>query len=112
QHVTEDNYPGVDPVPTLLHVAYGDHQVTELAALVEARTLGAAIHRPVAAEGRWAEVEPGWGLASLEYPEGGTAGSAVVVWDSGMEPIPFDAVPPRVGDDSHEDPRADPDARV
>jgi len=114
QHVTSDNYPGVDPVPTLLHVAYGDHQVSQLSALIEARTLGAAIHQPVAAEGRWAEVDPGWGLSPLAYGAagGGTAGSAIVVWDSGMEPIPFENVPPGVGDDSHEDPRADPDVRI
>jgi hypothetical protein len=114
QHVTADNYPGVDPVPTLLHVAYGDHQVSELTALIAARTIGAAIHQPIAADGRWAEAEPGWGLEPLEYgaPGGGAAGSAIVVWDSGMEPIPFENVPPAVGDDSHEDPRADPDVRV
>ncbi len=29
-----------------------------------------------------------------------------------MAPIPFERVPPREGDDSHEDPRADPDVRV
>ncbi|HWL42162.1 MAG TPA: hypothetical protein VNQ73_04395 [Ilumatobacter sp.] len=116
QHVTSDNYPGVDPVPTLLHVAYGDHQVSELSALIEARTLGAAIHQPVAAEGRWAEVEPGWGLVPIDYSDpaggGGTAGSAIVIWDSGMAPIPFENIPPTEGDDSHEDPRADPDVRV
>ena len=116
QHVTGDNYAGVDPVPTLLHVAYGDHQVSELSALIEARTLGAAIHQPVAGEGRWAEVEPGWGLDPIDYTDpataGGAAGSAIVIWDSGMAPIPFENVPPSVGDDSHEDPRADADVRV
>lgn len=109
QHVTTDNYPSVDPVTVLLDVAYGDHQVSQLSALIEARTLGAAIHRPVAADGRWAETEPGWGLDSIEYP---WDGSGVIVWDSGMEPIPFGNLPPSVGDDSHEDPRADPDVRT
>jgi hypothetical protein len=109
QHVTADPYEGTPVKPVLLHVAYGDHQVTELSALVEARTLGIPIHRPVAAEGRWAEVEPGWGLDDVTYP---SDGSAIVIWDSGMEPIPFENLAPRVGDDSHEDPRADPDVRV
>ncbi|MEN9646202.1 MAG: hypothetical protein RL238_2871 [Actinomycetota bacterium] len=109
QHVTNDPYEGTSAKDVLLHVAYGDHQVTELSALVEARTLGIPIHRPVAAEGRWAEVEPGWGLDDLTYP---SDGSAIVIWDSGMEPIPFENLAPRVGDDSHEDPRADPDVRV
>ncbi len=109
QHVTADPYDGTPVKDVLLHVAYGDHQVTELSALVEARTLGIPIHRPVAADGRWAEVEPGWGLDDLTYP---SDGSGIVIWDSGMEPIPFENLAPRVGDDSHEDPRADPDVRV
>jgi hypothetical protein len=109
QHLTADPYPGTPAKPVLLHVAFGDHQVTELSAMIEARTVGATIHRPVAAGGRWQEVDPGWGLDSTSYP---SAGSAIVVWDSGMEPIPLEDLPPRVGDDSHEDPRADADVRV
>ena len=109
QHLTADPYPGTTAKTVLLDVAFGDHQVTELSAMIEARTIGATIHRPVAADGRWQEVEPGWGLESTTYP---SDGSAIVVWDSGMEPIPFENVPPRVGDDSHEDPRADADVRV
>ena len=109
QHVTADPYSGTPAKTLLLHVAYGDHQVTELSALVEARTIGATIHRPVTVDGRWDEKEPGWGLESTVYP---STGSAIVIWDSGMAPIPFENVPPREGDDSHEDPRADADVRV
>lgn len=109
QHVTSDPYEGTDAKTVLLHVAFGDHQVSELSAMVEARTLGIPIHRPVAADGRWQEAEPGWGLDDLSYP---SAGSAIIVWDSGMAPIPFENVAPAVGDDSHEDPRADADVRV
>jgi hypothetical protein len=109
QHVTAEPYDGTSAKTLLLHVAYGDHQVTELSALVEARTIGATIHRPVAVEGRWDEKEPGWGLESTVYP---SKGSALVIWDSGMAPIPFENLPPRKGDDSHEDPRADADVRV
>ncbi|MEY4173264.1 MAG: hypothetical protein RI900_429, partial [Actinomycetota bacterium] len=109
QHLTADPYQGTAAKTVLLHVAYGDHQVTELSALVEARTIGATIHRPVAVDGRWAEKEPGWDLESTTYP---STGSAIVIWDSGMTPIPFENLPPRDGDDSHEDPRADADVRV
>ncbi|MFZ4720987.1 MAG: hypothetical protein ACOYMR_16290 [Ilumatobacteraceae bacterium] len=109
QHLTADPYEGTPAKTVLMHVAYGDHQVTQLSAMVEARTIGATIHRPVAADGRWAEQEPGWNLESTTYP---STGSAIVVWDSGMAPIPFENLPPREGDDSHEDPRADPDVRV
>ena len=109
QHLTADPYPGTPAKTVLLHVAYGDHQVTQLSALVAARTIGATIHLPVAADGRWGEVEPGWGLEPTVYP---SKGSAMVVWDSGMADIPFDNVAPREGDDSHEDPRADADVRT
>lgn len=109
QHLTSNPYPGTPAKTVLLDVAYGDQQVTELSALVAARTIGATIHRPVAADGRWEEVEPGWGLESTTYP---SSGSAIVIWDSGMAPIPFENLAPREGDDSHEDPRADADVRV
>jgi len=108
QHLTADPYPGTKAKTVLLHVGFGDHQVSELSALVEARTIGATIHQPVAADGRWQEVQPGWGLEATVYP---SKGSAIVIWDSGMEPIPVENLAPREGEDSHEDPRADPDVR-
>ena len=109
QHLTDNAYPGTKAKTVLLHVAFGDHQVSELSALIEARTIGATIHQPVAADGRWQEVEPGWGLEPTVYP---SKGSAIIIWDSGMEPIPFDDVAPREGEDPHEDPRADADVRT
>ena len=92
----------------LLDVAYGDHQVSPLAAMVAARTIGATIHRPVAANDRWPETDAGWGLESTTYP---SRGSAIIMWDSGMSPIPLENRPPRAGDDSHEDPRSDANVR-
>jgi hypothetical protein len=109
QHVTADPLPGTPAKDVLLQVAFGDHQVTELAAYTAARTMGIPIHRPVTAGGRSAEADPGWGLDTLEYP--GT-GSAIVVWDSGAEPIPFERTAPRAGQDPHEDPRADEVVRL
>lgn len=108
QHLTDNPYPGTQAKTVLLHVAFGDHQVSELSALVEARAIGATIHQPVAIDGRWQEKEAGWGLEPTVYP---SKGSAIVIWDSGMEPIPFNNVAPREGDDPHEDPRADADVR-
>ena len=92
----------------LLHVAFGDWQVSELTAMIEARTLGLTIHRPVTAAARSGEVDPGWGLTSTSYP---SKGSGIVVWDSGSGPVPIGNVPPSIGRDPHEDPRADADAR-
>ena len=108
QHLTANPYPGTKAKTVLLDVAYGDHQVSQLSALIEARAIGATIHRPVAADGRWAENEPGWGLKTTVYP---SKGSALIIWDSGVEPIPFENLAPRAGDDPHEDPRADADVR-
>lgn len=108
QHITADPYPGTPAKEVLLHVAFGDWQVSELSAFIAARAVGATIHRPVTADGRSAEKEPGWGIDTTEYP---SDGSAIVVWDSGSDPIPFENVPPRTSRDSHEDPRADPDVR-
>lgn len=109
-HMTGDPLPGTPRHQVLMHVAFGDHQVTTVAAEVEARTIGARIHRPALAPGRGPDVVPYWGLPPLPwwpYP-----GSAMVVWDSGAPVPPTGNVPPYAGEDSHEDPRADPDARV
>ncbi|MDO8943468.1 MAG: hypothetical protein Q7U75_09810, partial [Desulfobacterales bacterium] len=52
QHLTSNPYEGTDAKTVLLDVAYGDWQVSELSALVAARTIGATIHRPELADGR------------------------------------------------------------
>ena len=109
RHLVDDPLPGSSPTPVLLHVAQGDQQVTELSAFVAARTMGIPIHRPVLADGRSGEVEPGWGLDVIEYP---SDGSGIVVWDSGAALIPFVQLPPRQGDDPHSRPRSDEQARV
>lgn len=108
QHITADPYAGTPAKDVLLHVAFGDWQVSELTAMIAAREMGATIHRPVTAEGRSREVDPGWGLDTTTYP---SDGSALVIWDSGSDPIPIENLPPSTSRDSHEDPRADIDVR-
>jgi hypothetical protein len=107
-HVTADTYDGGPAKQVLLHVALGDHQVTQLSAFVEARALGAAAHVPLAEDGRLLTDDYDFGLDPIDYT--GT-GSAIVLWDSGAAEIPLAGVPPREGRDPHEDPRADVDAR-
>jgi len=46
QHLTRDPLPGTPAHQVLMHVAFGDHQVSPAAAQVEARTIGARIHQP------------------------------------------------------------------
>ena len=108
-HVTSDPLPGTPAKTVLVHVALGDWQVSELSAFIEARALDLPIHRPVAADGRTSEIEPGWGLGTLEYP---TDGGGLIIWDSGSDPIPIPNEPPRTSRDPHEDPRANPHVQL
>jgi hypothetical protein len=108
QHLTANPYPGTKAKTALLDVAFGDHQVTPLSAMVEARTIGAQVHQPVTADGRGDLAKAAWGLEPITFP---SKGSAIIVWDSGMEPMPVANLAPRKGDDAHEDPRADADVR-
>jgi hypothetical protein len=118
-HVTDDPLPGTPAKEVLLQVAFGDHQVAQVAADVQARTYGAATNDPPLVEGRSSDVVPLWGIDRIEtWPH---HGSATIYWDSGLpgerrsdkgtpEP-PLTNQPPRLGFDPHGDPRNDPDAR-
>jgi hypothetical protein len=115
QHMTTDPLPNTPPHEVLLHGALGDHQVTQVAMEVEARTIGAHV-RPVAVDpGRSFDVTPQYGIPKVtEWP---FAGSVMELWDSG--PIrtegtsvrgndvpPHGNVPNRPGRDPHGEPRA------
>ena len=70
----------------LMHVAFGDHQVANVAAEVEARTIKAAVRVPALDPGRHSDVNPYYQLPKFStYP---FAGSALVVWDSGSPTPP------------------------
>ena len=88
RHVVADPLPDTPEKTVLMHVAFGDHQVSELTAMIAARTMGVPIHRPVTADGRSGEVEPGWGIETLEY---GTDESGLIIWDSGDRADPVRA---------------------
>jgi hypothetical protein len=108
-HMTGDPLPGTPPHEVLLHVAFGDHQVANVSAEVEARTLGASVRWPALAPGRHTDVDPYFGIPRIEaYPFGG---SALVVWDTGIPAPPITNTPPREGRDPHGAPRASPAAR-
>jgi hypothetical protein len=112
-HMTDDSYPGTPAHQVLLHVAFGDHQVANVTAEVEARTIGARLHTPALAPGRDPSVVPFWGIEPIPgYPYDG---SAFVMWDSGTPAPPTANVPPRppeYGADPHGDPRSTPAARA
>jgi hypothetical protein len=111
QHLTSDPYPGTPRHTVLLHEAFGDHQVANVATEVEARTVGACTPTPIFRKGRSSEVKPLWGVCRIdELP---FDGSAIVVWDSGAAAPPPGNTPPEGGEDAdpHSDPRSSKAAR-
>jgi hypothetical protein len=112
-HMTDDPLPDTPRHTVLMQTAFGDHQVSNFQADVEARTIGARIHQPAVTRGRPLELRPFWGIPEIRrYPY---KGSAIVYWDSGPDsngPNPLQNVPNRSGRDPHEDPRATAAARV
>jgi hypothetical protein len=102
-HMTTDPLPNTPPHTVLLHEAFGDHQVANVATEIEARTIGASIHQPAIAAGRSYEVTPYFGIPAIpSYP---FDGSALIVWDSGAATPPITNTAPNTGNDPHSDPR-------
>lgn len=114
-HITHHPLPGTPSHAVLMHVAYGDHQVANVSAEVEARTIGAATNPGFLAPGRHWAVQPGWGIPRIgAFPYDG---SVFEYWDSGTAAPPNGNVPAvngpgLAGHDPHEDPRATYAARV
>jgi len=92
QHMTTDPLPGTPPHQVLMTVAFGDHQVTNWASEIEARTIGASIRAPILDPGRYPGPTPWWGVPTItSYPFTGSA--AVIVGDLGpLRPCPNDGV--------------------
>jgi hypothetical protein len=109
QHMTDKPLRGTPKHTVLMHVAFGDHQVSDTTAEVEARTIGARGYQPVLDPGR----SP-WTRFQLIPPIGRFPfkGSAIVMWDSGTPAPPITNTPNRGGEDPHGDPRATPAARL
>jgi hypothetical protein len=102
----------------LINVALGDHQVTNFASDVEARTIGASAHVPILDPGRWPNVDVLSGVPPItSYPYSGR--SAIFYWDIGpvrpdpsnpgqtigVPPPPLENLPNREGEDPHGAPR-------
>ena len=104
----------------LMAVAFGDHQVTNFASDIEARTIGASTHKPILDPGRFPNVDVLWNVPAIKrYP---FRGSAIVYSDIGpirpdpanpgatigVPPPPLENVPNRAGEDPHGSPRGTP----
>ena len=103
----------------LMQTAYGDFQVSQYSAAVEARTIGAKAHQPAL------DIPPRGQDRNLFYkipaiPSYPYNGSAWVIWDTGLgntqDPPITNTAPVESDDppnhDPHEDPRDTPEART
>jgi hypothetical protein len=79
-HMTRDPYPNTPPHEVILNMAWGDHQVTNWATLVEARTIGARLRAPALAPERRYDDEL-FGIPTI--PSFPATGSLFGVWDVG-----------------------------
>ena len=111
QHMTSDPPPDTPQHRVELMPAVGDHQVANVSASVEARTIGAHyLYKGELAPGRYAEKDPFYGLTPFAHLPG--HGSAIVFWDSGSPVAPTTNTPPHAGQDPHEHPRNTPANRL
>ena len=112
EHITDNPYPGTPRHQVLLDLAFGDHQVANVTAEVEARTIGARILLPGLAPGRSPDVVPFWEITPISFLPWN--GSAIVYWDSGNPAPPLNNTAPHepeFGNDPHENPRRTPAAQ-
>jgi hypothetical protein len=122
-HMTSDPLPNTPAHKVLMQAGLGDHQVTQIAAETEARTIGASTREPYVDPGRDNDVAPAFGMPRIgSYPFGG---SAFMLFDIGprrqedgatvgTDPPPVTNTPPRGEDyqqDPHEFPRRSFDGR-
>ncbi|HEV3473953.1 MAG TPA: hypothetical protein VG602_01100 [Actinomycetota bacterium] len=105
-HMTDDPLKNTPKHQVMLQVAFSDHQVTNIAAEVEARTIGAPIMLPGLPEGRHWERHP-YFAPTARYPY---EGSTLVYWDSGNATPPNGNVPADHDGDPHSHPRNEPAA--
>jgi hypothetical protein len=122
-HMTR-GLPNTPSHQVLLQAAYGDHQVANITAETEARTIGALGAEPPLVRARYGQyADPLWGIAPLPTDEP-WYGSGITLFDSGpasyvrsvasedgggthagTDPPPAADVPNRSGEDPHEAPR-------
>jgi hypothetical protein len=118
--MTSDPFGNTPKHKVLMQTAYGDFQVSQYSAAVEARTIGAKAHQPALdIPPRGQDRNLFYGIPDIpSYPYNG---SAWVIWDSGqghtLDPpttntAPQESETPPVNLDPHSDPRDTPQART
>ena len=111
-HMTDDPLPNTPAHQVMLQVAFNDHQVANVAAEVEGRTIGARLHRPVTADGLHWALDPTFGFEVWDPSQQGPlrGDSVLIYWlstDRRPATPPHGNTPPRSGEDPHGDPRKD-----
>jgi hypothetical protein len=108
QHITRDPLPNTPTHDAFLQVAFGDHQVTNVAAEVEGRTIGAAFRTPSLAAGRHWATDPAFGFRTV-HGDTPDVGSVLVYWywrGAGLKTPPNGNLPQGAGKDPHSAPRS------
>lgn len=116
-HMTSNPLPDTPKHRVLMQIAYGDFQVSQYAAAVEARTIGARSYQPALdLPSREQDVNLLYKIPKIKsFP---FRGSALVIWDSGAgfnTPPPLTNIAPAEGvngEDPHSEPRSTVAART
>ena len=105
-HMTRDPYPGTPRHTVVLHEAFGDHQVANVATEVEARVIGARLRTPALDPGRSLDRRPFYRIPRIRRLR--YSGNALVVYDIGPQrgdlgtpPAPLANIAPELGVDPH-----------
>ena len=109
EHITSHPYTGISAKQVFIIENYGDHQVSNTAAEMLARTIGARNHQPAFDKSFFGgtprlnvPVTPQWGLAKLDQSTAAPAG--LVLWDYGTPTPPTNNLAPNgpaYGSDPH-----------
>jgi hypothetical protein len=109
-HMTSKPLADTPAHQVMLQIAYADHQVANVAAEVEARTIGARLAWPaLGPESPHWSINPQFGFAKARYGRP-TSDSVLIYWysaDRGNKVPPNGNIPPSAGGDPHGDPRKD-----
>jgi hypothetical protein len=91
-HVMTDDPPPDTPAHTVsMHIALGDHQVSNFASDVQARTIQAATNANPVDPRRWPEYQALWGIERLAAEQFPYSGNSIIYWDGGpVRPDPLD----------------------
>lgn len=94
-HITSNPLPNTPVKHVTMEMSFGDHQVSNVATLVEARTLGLKVRQPYLEANRdtYGAATP-WGLSTLGAMP--LSDNGLIVWDIGPMRYPADPAPCRV----------------